>query len=103
MQSTTFATNSDYQPTERKNDLTRHADRRAQQRAISKACVPLVKAFGRREYDGRGGVTYFMSNDAVTALARAVGRTPEVERLAGVYVVVAADDEQVVITLGHRW
>lgn len=94
---------------ERNNDtssferLTRHADRRAQQRAISKACIPLIRAYGRRQYDGRGGVTYLMTYGAIDTLIRAVGRTPAIERLEGVYIVVDADDEKAVITIGHCW
>jgi len=83
--------------------LTRHADRRAQQRAISKACIPLVRAYGKRQYDGHGGVTYLMTDDAVQLLIRAVGRTSSIDRLAGVYIVVDADNENVVITIGHCW
>lgn len=83
--------------------LTRHAARRAQQRAVSKACIPLVRAYGRRQYDGRGGVTYLMTWDAIDALIRAVGRTSAIERLVGVYIVVDAEDERAVITVGHCW
>ena len=83
--------------------LTRHADRRAQQRAICKACIPLIRAYGKRQYDGRGGVTYLMTYGAIDALIRAVGRTAAIERLEGVYIVVDADDEKAVITVGHRW
>ena len=83
--------------------LTRHAGRRAQQRAISKACIPLIRAYGKRQYDGRGGVTYLMTYGAIDTLMRAVGRTPAIERLEGVYIVVDADDEKAVITVGHRW
>ena len=83
--------------------LTRHANRRAQQRAMSRDCVPLIKAFGRRSYDGRGGVTYLMTWDSVDLLIRALGRIPAIERLEGVYVVLDADNENAVITIGHRW
>jgi hypothetical protein len=83
--------------------LTHHAARRAQQRAISKAFIPLVRAYGKREFDGHGGVIYLMTFGAIDTLIRAVGRTPAVERLEGVYIVVDADDEKAVITVGHRW
>ena len=79
--------------------LTRHADRRAQQRAISKACIPLIRAYGKRQYDGHGGVTYLMTYGAINTLIRAVGRTAAIERLEGVYIVVDADDQNAVITL----
>ena len=83
--------------------VTRHANRRAQQRAISKACIPLIRAYGKRQYDGRGGVTYLMTYGAIDTLLRAVGRTAAIERLEGVYIVVDAVDEKTVITVGHRW
>ena len=85
------------------NQFTRHAAQRAQQRTISKTCVPLIHAYGKRDYDGRGGVTYFITDSAIDTLMRVVGRTPAIERLAGVYIVVDADSEHKVITIGHCW
>ena len=85
------------------DQFTRHASQRAQQRAISKACIPLVRAYGKRDYDGRGGVTYLMTWGAIETLVRAVGRTPAIERLEGVYIVVDADNENKIITIGHCW
>lgn len=82
--------------------LTKHADRRAQQRAISKACIPILRAFGRRRHDGRGAVTYLMTSDAMDLLIRAVGRTPAVERLQGVYMVEDILTNSI-ITIGHSW
>lgn len=81
--------------------LSRHASKRAQQRGIDRASVPLVLAYGEREFDGQGGIRYLMTRSAVDMLQRAVGRSPRVEALAGVYAVVSADD-QTVITVGHR-
>lgn len=82
--------------------LTKHAARRAQQRAISTAAIPIVRAFGRRQHDGRGAVIYMMTNNAMDSLIRAVGRTPLIERLEGVYVVVSLDTDRV-ITMGHSF
>lgn len=94
--------NSNYEPSRRQRvALSRHADKRAQQRGIDYASVPLVLAYGRREFDGRGGVRYLMTEDSVASLRRAVGKTQQVEALAGVYAVVSAEDETV-ITIGHR-
>lgn len=86
---------------DRRAAMSRHADKRAQQRGIDKAALPLLLAYGQREFDGRGGIRYLMTADALDSLRRAVGRTKQVEALAGVYVVVSADD-QTVITMGHR-
>lgn len=93
--------NNHYEPTSRRAALSRHAGKRAQQRGISEASLPLVLAYGKREFDGRGGVRYLMTDEAMGALRRAAGRSQQVEALAGVYAVVSAED-QTVITLGHR-
>ena len=44
-----------------------------------------------------------MTWGAIETLVSAVGRTPAIERLEGVYIVVDADNEQKVITIGHCW
>lgn len=94
--------NQDYQSTSRRlARLSRHADKRAQQRCIDKASLPLVLAYGQREFDGKGGIRYLMTSDSVASLQRAVGRTQQVEALAGVYAVVSTEDNTV-ITVGHR-
>jgi len=94
--------NGDYEPASRKRALlSKHANKRAQQRGIDHASLPLVLAFGRREFDGRGGVRYLMTADSIASLRRAVGNTRQVDALAGVYAVVSAEDETV-ITVGHR-
>jgi hypothetical protein len=81
--------------------LSRHAGKRAQQRGIDKASVPLVVAYGSREFDGNGGIRYLMTKESMDLLRRAVGRSQQVDALAGVYAVVSAED-QTVITIGHR-
>lgn len=86
-----------------RSQLTKHASLRSQQRAIPKACIPLIRAYGRRYYDGRGGITYLMTYGAIDTLIRALGRNEVIERLEGVYIVIDADEEQKVITVGHRW
>ncbi|WP_145956426.1 DUF4258 domain-containing protein [Burkholderia pseudomallei] len=87
---------------ERRASMSNHADKRAQQRGIDKTALPLLLAYGQREFDGRGGIRYLMTSDALAALSRAVGRTKQVEALAGVYAIVSAED-QTVITMGHRY
>lgn len=81
--------------------ISRHAGKRAQQRGIDQSAVTLVLAYGKREFDGRGGVRYLMTKDSIESLRRVVGTTQQVEALAGVYAVVSAEDDTV-ITLGHR-
>lgn len=85
-----------------KAQLSRHADMRAQQRGIDQNSVGLVLAYGEREFDGHGGQRYLMTEKAMASLRRAVGKTPQVEALAGVYAVVSTEDPTV-ITLGHRF
>lgn len=82
--------------------ISQHANKRAQQRGIDKATLPLLLAYGRREFDGKGGIRYLMTSDSVETLSRAVGRTKQVEALAGLYAVVSTTD-QTVITMGHRY
>ena len=88
--------------TNREDRFTRHAEQRAQQRAISLDAVPLIKLYGRKEHDGRGATTYAMTHDSVERLARVVGRTAALERLAGVYIVTDSFTGAV-ITICHSW
>lgn len=94
--------NEGYQATSRRvPHLSRHAEKRGQQRCIDKASLPLVFAYGQREFDGQGGIRYLMTADSIASLRRAVGHTQRVDALAGVYAVVSAEDSTV-ITVGHR-
>ncbi len=94
--------NEGYQASSRRESrLSRHAEKRAQQRCISKASLPLVLAYGQREFDGKGGIRYLMTSDSIASLRQAVGHTQRVDALAGVYAVVSAEDSTV-ITVGHR-
>ena len=85
----------------RKTSTSRHAEKRAQQRGIDKCVLPILLAYGQREYDGEGGIRYLMTTASLSRLRRAVGHTQQVEALAGIYAVVSAADEKV-ITIGHR-
>lgn len=85
----------------RRASMSRHADKRAQQRGIDKVALPLLLAYGEREFDGKGGIRYLMTATSLATLRRAVGHTKQVEALAGVYAVVSAEN-QTVVTMGHR-
>lgn len=87
----------------RRISLTQHAAKRAQQRGFRPDTVQLIKAFGDRAHDGRGAVRYLMSERAMKKMTQAIGRNQLIDALAGAYVVVAADDESLVITVSHRW
>lgn len=80
--------------------VSRHAEKRAQQRCIDKRSLLLVLAYGQREFDGQGGIRYLMTADS--SLRRAVGHTLRVKALAGAYAGVSAEDSTL-ITVGHRF
>lgn len=95
--------NQNFQSSNRRiSQLSRHAEKRAQQRCIDKASLPLVLAYGQREFDGQGGIRYLMTADSIAYLRRAVGHTQRVDALAGVYAIVSAEDSTL-ITVGHRF
>lgn len=81
--------------------LTQHTRKRAQQRGIKEDCLPLIIAYGEKEYDGKGGIRYLMTQRGVDRLAKVFGRTPAVQELRGVYVVLSAD-EMTVLTASYR-
>lgn len=95
--------NANYQSaSSTKREFSKHALKRGCQRGISALSVRLVKAFGEREFDGMGGIRYFMTSDAVNNLRRVVGSTQQVDALSGIYAVISATDDTV-ITVGHRY
>ena len=95
--------NATYQPTSRrKAELSRHAQKRCQQRALGADVVPIITAFGEASHDGCGGIRYLMTDKAMTRLVRTLGRNQHIDGLASAYVVVSAD-ESTVITVGHRY
>ena len=75
---------------------------RTAQRAISPLVLPLITSYGKREFDGRGGVRYMLTSSTHRQLVRAVGDTPQVRALAGCFVVLDALSQSTVITCGHR-
>lgn len=82
--------------------MSKHASERRQQRAISREAVELIALFGERSHDGRNGIRCLMTSRAISKLERAVGRTQRGDNLRGCYVVLSAEDECSVITVGHR-
>src|SRR5881394_2553418 len=64
-----------------KDQITKHAHSRMQQRAIPPLIETWLDEFGEQEYDGHGGVRIFFSRQSIRRLERAVGRLP-VRRLS---------------------
>ncbi|WP_431265779.1 hypothetical protein ACQ859_10850 [Roseateles chitinivorans] len=87
----------------RREVLSRHGNKLAQQRAVDQLAPPLLLAYGQREHDGNGmgSIRYLMTDAAMATLTRAVRHTKQVEALTGAYAVVSADDGTV-NTIGHR-
>lgn len=97
-------TNAAYIPNRLKRlEMSVHARKRSAQRAIGMDDVALIGAFGERTYDGHGGIRCLMTRDAIKRLSRTVGHTPRIEALLGKYVVLSAEDEATVITVGHKY
>jgi hypothetical protein len=81
--------------------MTRHAQRRCQQRAIAPWVVDLLLQFGRSESAGDGARKVFMDKASRRRLAAYAG--PMASAMEGhldVYAVVGRDD--CVITVAHR-
>lgn len=96
-------TNVHYQPSAfDRITRSKHASRQAQRRAIPIACHPLLKTYGQQSHDGKGGIRYLMTARSMAQLIKAVGYTKRLEALVGCYLVVAADNPDRVITVGHR-
>ena len=81
--------------------LSRHARARMQQRGIPPAQVERLLAFGQEGHERHGGVIVYFDHAARRRAQRAgVVSSVELDRLAGVYVVIAGG---VVATVGHRY
>jgi uncharacterized protein DUF4258 len=79
-----------------------HARARMQQRGIPTEHVEQVLAFGCEVHDGHGGVIVYFDRAARRRAERAHAATRnELDRLAGMYVVMAVGG--VVATVGHRY
>ena len=83
-------------------DLTKHAAKRCQQRAIPPFVVDLVMRFGRWEKAGGGVERVFIDKGARKEIERYVGPRfiKTLERHLDVYLVVGAGET--VITAAHR-
>jgi hypothetical protein len=99
-------TNENYQPTLRRKielNFKQHAKERTQQRAISESMAELITFFGERTHDSRGGIRCLMTQKAVAKLERTMGHTQKIGNLKDCYVVLSAEDECSVITVGHLY
>lgn len=81
--------------------LTFHARSRMQQRGIPPAQLEGVLAYGRERHDRHGGVVIYLDHEAKRRIERD-GKVSagELNRLAGLYVVIAGGR---VATVGHRY
>lgn len=80
---------------------SRHARSRMQQRGIPPSIVDRVLRYGREFHDHHGAIVVMMDRAAEARLARdGDSRGVAIDRLRGVYVVVAADGT--IRTVGHR-
>lgn len=98
-------TNGNFQSNLRRKQqlhVSKHANKRKQQRGISSEAIEFIIFFGERSYDGHNGIRCLMTDKAVAKLERAVGHTQRTDNLRGCYVVLSAEDECTVITVGHR-
>ena len=81
--------------------LSHHARARMQQRGISNDRVERVLAFGHEVHDRHGAVIVYFDRAARRRAERArAASRDELERLAGVYLVIA---DGIVATVGHRY
>jgi hypothetical protein len=83
--------------------MTRHAQKRSSQRGFNVDSVELIRTFGERSHDGRGGIRCLMTRAAVDRLENVLGHSQRLEALAGAYVVLSAQDDAIVITASHRY
>lgn len=81
--------------------VSNHAKTRMQQRGITQDYLPLVLGYGQKEYDGRGGVRYFMSERSIKKLEKLFGPAQWLDKIRGVYAVVNVGNDAV-LTVAHR-
>lgn len=81
--------------------VSNHAKTRMQQRGITQDYLPLVLGYGQKEYDGRGGIRYFMNKRSIKKLEKILGPVPLLDKIQGVYAVVNVENDAV-LTVSHR-
>ena len=81
---------------------TRHAERRAQQRAIPPLVDRLLDEFGEEAHDGQGAIRVFFSHRSVRRMEKAFGHQPVtlLNRYLNAYKVETTDG--ITITKGWR-
>ena len=95
-------TNSNYEPMKlARIRMTRHAQIRSAQRALSQPAIQLIAMFGDRENDRNGGVRVVMTKRAMQRMRAAIGRTSQLERLRDTFIVLDAETQSLIITAGH--
>ena len=82
---------------------TKHAEIRAQQRAIPPLICHWLDIFGEEKYDGHGGVIKFFSRASIRAMEREFGGAPirKLSEYFQAYKVESSHDGST-ITVGHR-
>ncbi|KMK66006.1 DUF4258 domain-containing protein [Puniceibacterium sp. IMCC21224] len=80
--------------------LTRHAERRANQRGINRETIETLLAFGAAQ-QAHGAEKVFMNRAARTKAKKELGRAKyaQIERDLDAYLVV---DGETIVTVGHR-
>ena len=82
------------------SSLSAHAARRIRQRGIAPALVERVLAYGREAFDHHGGMVVYVDRATRESLRRRGAAGRDIDRLGGVYVVVA---DGAIVTVGHRY
>ena len=83
-----------------KQNLSRHAATRSQQRGISASAIDFLLEYGSEHHDHHGAIVGAFDGAAARRIARSRGiRRSELDALRGLYAVVASGW---VRTVGHR-
>jgi hypothetical protein len=83
---------------------TVHSAIRAQQRGVPPLIQNWLLDYGAEQFDGRGGVVRFFSNECLRKMERDIGRIPlkRMSEYLRCYLVQSSSDG-VVITVGKRY
>ena len=79
--------------------MTKHAEKRAQQRCISDKNIAYLEKFGCKQYDGCGAIKIFF--DKHSKIKMRYHGINLAQNLGNMYIVKACDDGQI-ITAGYR-